>query len=103
MSDNEILPKLQSLDVGPGSAGYVAVKDSSKDGIERLDEPLSHYVMVEELQVRGRRFLPKQAIKAPLRRAMAELSRDGSCVLANGMKVLVPQIPDTFANARGYS
>lgn len=84
------------------------IRDAMREGRkysfdQRLEDSLYQFVLEAELQARGRRFLPQQAIKAPLRKALAESKRDGSCVLANGMKVLVPQITDVLANARGFA
>ncbi len=69
---------------------------------QRLEDALYQAVLEAELQVRSRRFLPQQAIKAPLRKAIAESKRQGSCVLANGDKVFVTHMTDALANARGF-
>lgn len=84
------------------------IRDAMREGRktsfnQRVEDALYQFVLEAELQVRGRRFLPQQAIKAALRKATAESKRDGSCVLANGMKVLVPQNTDVLANARGFA
>lgn len=76
-------------------------RESSID--QRLEDSLYQSVLGAEMQVRGCRFLPRQAIKAPLRKAVSESKRDGSCVLANGMKVFVPLFADTLANASGFA
>lgn len=70
---------------------------------QRLEDALYQAVLEAELQVRGRSLLPQQAIKTPLRKALAESKREGSCVLANGKKVLVTHMADALANARGFA
>lgn len=83
------------------------IRDAMRDGRkfsseQRLEDALYQFVLEAELQVRSRRFLPKQAIKAALRKAIAESKRQGSCVLANGTKVFVTHMTDAFTNARGF-
>jgi hypothetical protein len=70
---------------------------------QRLEDALYQAVMASELQVRSRRFLPQQAIKAALRKATAESKREGSCVLANGQRVIVTHIEHGLSNARGFA
>ncbi len=83
------------------------IQDAMREGRkfssdQRLEDALYQAVLEAELQVRSRRFLPQQAIKVALRKAIAESKRQGSCVLANGKKVLVTHMTDALANARGF-
>ena len=81
-----------------------AMREGRKHSLDqRLEDALYPAVLEAELQMRALRFLPQQAVKTALRKAIAESKRDGSCVLANGNKVLVPQFTDAFANARGFA
>lgn len=83
------------------------IRDAMREGRkfsseQRLEDALYQAVLEAELQVRSRRFLPQQAIKAALRKAIAESKRQGCCVLANGTKVFVTHMMDASANARCF-
>lgn len=80
-----------------------AMRDGRKSSSEqRLEDALYQAVLEAELQMRSRRFLPLQAIKPALRKAIAESKRQGCCVLANGDKVFVSHMTNALDNARGF-
>ncbi|WP_323601022.1 hypothetical protein [Pseudomonas putida] len=66
---------------------------------DRLASAIHGQVAAAEMKIRHLRFIPRQALKRPLHAAVAALAATGEAVLADGTKVIVPQVTDAFTNA----
>lgn len=69
---------------------------------DRLASAIYDQVATAEKKIRHLRFIPRQALKRPLNAAVGALAATGECVLADGTKVIVPQVRDAFTNAVGF-
>lgn len=104
---NQLRKTLMIVNTGKTRDIPYLIRDAMRDGRkfsseQRLENALYPEVLEAELWLRSRRFLPQQAIKVALRKAIAESKRQGSCVLVNGTKVFVTHMTDAFSNARGF-
>lgn len=69
---------------------------------QALADAIHDQVRATEIKVRRVRFVPRQALKRPIRVAVAALASAGECVLSDGTMLSLPQVRDAFSNAIGY-